>query len=124
MRILLTNTAGEPIYEQIKRQIKTAILEGELKDGEQLPSIRQLAQDLRISVITTMRAYNELEQEGLVATVQGKGCYVLMRNADLLREEKLRQVEAHLQKALEAAKFLNLSYNELTRMLELLMEAE
>lgn len=122
MHIIISNTSGGPIYEQIKEQIKAAILAGEVEEGAQLPSIRQLAQDLKISVITTMRAYSELEQEGFVANVQGKGCFVLAQNQELIREEKMRQVEGHLQKAIQAGQPLKLSYDEMARMLKLLME--
>lgn len=122
MHIVISNTSGGPIYEQIKERIKAAILAGELKEDAQLPSIRQLAQDLRISVITTMRAYNELEQEGFVANVQGKGCFVLKQNKELIREEKMRQVENALQAAIDAARPLKLSYAEMAEILKLLME--
>ena len=122
MHIVISNTSGGPIYEQIKEQIKAAILAGELEEDAQLPSIRQLAQDLRVSVITTMRAYSELEQEGFVANVQGKGCFVLKQNQEWVREEKMRQVEGHLQKAIEAGQVLKLSYGEMAELLKLLME--
>lgn len=122
MHIVITNTSALPIYEQIKQQIKQAILSNEVKEGEQLPSIRQLAQDLRVSVITTMRAYNELEQESYVANVQGKGCFVLEQSNELMREEKLRQTENHLLAAIETAHFANISHVELMQMLEVLLE--
>jgi Predicted transcriptional regulators len=122
VHIVISNTSGGPIYEQIKEQIKAAILAGELEEDAQLPSIRQLAQDLRVSVITTMRAYSELEQEGFVANVQGKGCFVLKQNQEWVREEKMRQVEGHLQKAIEAGQVLKLSYGEMAELLKLLME--
>jgi GntR family transcriptional regulator len=115
---------GVPIYEQIKEQIKTAIFSGELKDGELLPSIRGLAKDLQISVITTMRAYNDLEQEGFVINVQGKGCYVKPQNPDLLREQKLREIEENLLNAISAARLCKLSDKELFDMLKLLMNEE
>ncbi len=124
MNIILSNSAGSPIYEQIREQIKTAIFSGELKDGDLLPSIRQLARDLQISVITTMRAYNDLEQDGFVVNVQGKGCYVQTKNPELLREQKLREVEENLLAAITAAKLAKLPGTELQETLRLLMEEE
>ena len=122
MRIVLSNQSGLPIYEQIKEQVKSAILAGELKEGEMLPSIRQLAHDLKISVITTMRAYNELEAEGFVVNVQGKGCYVQPQNSELVKEQLLRDVEESLTKAVESAKRAGLSREELIMMLEVFMK--
>ncbi len=124
MNIIISNTAGTPIYEQIKEQIKAAIFRGELKEGELLPSIRRLARDLQISVITTMRAYNDLEQEGFVVNIQGKGCYVQSQNTDLLREHKLREVEKHLQASVVAARLCELSDDELLNMLKYFMNEE
>lgn len=124
MNIILSNSAGAPIYEQIREQIKMAIFSGELKDGDLLPSIRQLARDLQISVITTMRAYSDLEQEGFVVNVQGKGCYVQTKNPELLREQKLREVEENLIAAITAAKLAKLAGTELQETLCLLMEEE
>jgi GntR family transcriptional regulator len=117
LNITISNTAGIPIYEQIKEQLKTSILNGELKDGDLLPSIRQLAKDLQISVITTMRAYNDLEQEGFIISVQGKGSYVKPKNPELLREKKLLEIEDHLAAAIDAAKLVKLSEKELINML-------
>ncbi len=119
MNIILSNSAGAPIYEQIREQIKTAIFSGEL-----LPSIRQLARDLQISVITTMRAYGDLERDGFVVNVQGKGCYVQTKNPELLREQKLREVEESLLAAITAAKLAKLTGTELQETLRLLMEEE
>ena len=96
MKIVLSNTSKEPIYEQIKRQIKESILRGELKEEEPLPSIRQLARDLRISVITTKRAYDELEKEGLITSVVGKGSFVAGQNRTFLREKRLKWIEERL----------------------------
>ena len=124
MNIVISNMTGVPIYEQIKEQIKTAIFSGELKDSELLPSIRGLAKDLQISVITTMRAYNDLEQEGFVVNVQGKGCYVKPQNPDLLREQKLREIEENLLNAISTARLCKLSDKELFDMLKLLMNEE
>lgn len=122
MQIVLVNQSGLPIYEQIKSQIKEMILTGELHEGELLPSIRQLAKDLRISVITTTRAYNELEQEGFIASMQGRGSFVLSQNSEMVREQYLRRVEEHLQNAVNDAKLAGISSDTIRRMLELLME--
>ena len=103
MDIIIRNTGETPIYDQITRQVKTLILTGVLGEGEPLPSMRALAKDLRISVITTKRAYEELEREGFITTVPGKGCFVAPRNLELARENALRQVEEYLQKAVECA---------------------
>lgn len=96
MNILIDNRSGSPIYEQIASQIKAQILSGALKEDEPLPSIRNLAKDLRISVITTKRAYDELEREGFLYTVAAKGCFVAPKNLELLREEHLKNIEAHI----------------------------
>ena len=122
MDIIIRNTGETPIYDQIVRQIKGLILSGALAEGETLPSIRALARDLRISVITTKRAYEELEREGFVTTVPGKGCFVARRNLDLVREEARREVEEHLSKAAAAARSGGVSREEALEMLELLWE--
>lgn len=122
MDIILSNRSGEPIYSQIEQQIKAAILSGQLQEGDMLPSIRQLARDLKISVITTARAYQDLEREGFVANVQGKGCYVQPQNTLLIREQQLRAIEEHLRAAMEKADMLKLSHEELHRMLTMLKE--
>jgi len=124
LRVLIKNTAGIPIYEQIKEQIKKAIYEGELKEGEALPSIRQLAKDLSISVITTTRAYNDLEQEGFLTSVQGKGFYVLPQDSQLLREQSLRELEEHLEAAMEAAKKAGLTRGELEELIQTLWKEQ
>jgi GntR family transcriptional regulator len=122
MRIVITNTSGNPIYEQIKAQIRDAILSDELREGDLLPSIRQLAKDLRISVITTTRAYTDLEQEGFIAIVQGKGCYVLPKNKELIREQLLRRVEEVFSAAVSAGKTAKLTREDLIRILDLTMK--
>jgi Predicted transcriptional regulators len=122
LRIIIKNTAGIPIYEQIKVQIKEAILSGEIAEGDMLPSIRQLARDLRISVITTTRAYTDLEQEGFIAVVQGKGCYVLPKNSDLVREQMLRRIEENFTSAVVAARTAQITQYELIKMLQIIME--
>ncbi len=124
MDIILSNTGGQPIYEQIYTQIRRQILSGALVPGEALPSIRALAKDLRISVITTKRAYDELEAGGFVYTVAGKGCFVARQSPDLLREQHLREIESHLQHAADLAAEAGLSRKELTDMLQALMKEE
>ena len=113
MRLVISNISGVPIYEQIKEQIKAGILSGEIKEGEVLPSIRILAKDLKISVITTTRAYADLEQEGFVANVHGKGCYVLPVNNDLVREQLLRDIENGFLSVLNAARIAKVGKQEL-----------
>ncbi len=124
MTILLDNQSGEPIYRQIAQQIKAQILSGVLVRDTPLPSIRNLAKDLRISVITTKRAYDELEQQGFVYTLAGKGCFVAPLNLELLREEHLKQIESHLQEAVRLAETCGLSQEELLEMLRLLLQEE
>ena len=97
MQLYIDNRSGAPIYDQIYSQIKDAILSGQVTEGEALPSIRALAKDLRISVITTKRAYDELESEGFIYTLPGKGCFVAERSTELLREENLKKIESHMQ---------------------------
>ena len=124
MNIVISNSSGKPIYEQITNQVKAAILSGELSPGDALPSMRLLAKELRISVITTKRAYEELEREGFVETVVGKGSFVARQNRELLREARLREVEARLEQAVEAARAGGVSLAELQEMLTLLYEGE
>ncbi|NNG66882.1 GntR family transcriptional regulator [Caldanaerobacter subterraneus] len=120
MDIIISNSSEEPIYEQIVRQIKEAILKGELEERELLPSIRNLAKELQISVITTKRAYDELEKEGFITTIPGKGTYVAAQNKELMREKRLKIVEEKLVEAIIAAKAVNLSLEEIKEMLEIL----
>lgn len=120
MNIIISNASGSPIYEQIYFHIKNAIISGELETGEALPSIRALAKDLRISVITTKRAYDELEKDGYIHTVAGKGCYVAEKNIQLVREEYLRQIEEHMRKILDLAPACGLEGEELIDMLRLI----
>ena len=124
MTILLDNQSGEPIYRQIAQQIKAQILSGVLVPDTPLPSIRNLAKDLRISVITTKRAYDELEQQGFVYTLAGKGCFVAPLNLELLQEEHLKQIESHFQEAVRLAAACGLSQEELLEMLRLLLQEE
>ena len=120
MDIIISNAGGVPIYDQITRQVKGLILRGELKEGETLPSMRLLARELRISVITTKRAYEELEREGFITTVPGKGCFVAPQDPELAREETLRRVEEHLTRAVEAAKAGGITLEEMTDTLNIL----
>ena len=124
LNIVISNSSGKPIYEQITNQVKAAILSGELSPGDALPSMRLLAKELRISVITTKRAYEELEREGFVETVVGKGSFVARQNRELLREARLREVEARLEQAVEAARAGGVSLAELQEMFTLLYEGE
>ncbi|MBU5675228.1 GntR family transcriptional regulator [Alkaliphilus sp. MSJ-5] len=120
MRIIILNGSGQPIYDQITDQIKNLILNGELSEGEQLPSIRNLAKELQISVITTKRAYEELEREGFIETVAGKGSFVAVQDKELLREKKLQIIEEKLQSAVIEGKQLGLTIEELNEMLTIL----
>lgn len=120
MQIILQNTGGKPIYEQITEQMKAQILSGVIPAGEQLPSIRTLAKDLRVSVITTKRAYEELEREGFVETMQGRGTYVSHQDTEQVREEHLRRIEQKLLEAVEIAKSAGISEREVCETLHLL----
>ena len=124
MDIIISNAAGQPIYEQICRQIKGAIASGALKSGEPLPSIRALARDLRISVITTKRAYEELERDGFICTVAGKGSFVAQQDLELVKESNLREIEAHLQAAVELGRQIELTVDDLQNILKVLSEEE
>ena len=118
LSVVLSNTAGVPIYEQIAQQVRDAILTGQVEADEMLPSIRALARDLRVSVITTTRAYSDLVAEGFLANVPGKGYFVLSRDSELVREQVLREVEEHLDRAVERARLAQLSDEELHTMLQ------
>lgn len=121
----LLQNSNIPIYQQIATQFQEEILSGRRKQGEYLPSIRGLAKELRISVITTMKAYEELEKQGLVTAVQGKGYYVNAQDSEMLKEQHLRKMEEHLMNAISAARIANISDSELKQALEmLLMESE
>ena len=124
MDIVISNASGKPIYEQITGQIKGMILSGVLLEGDALPSMRLLAKELRISVITTKRAYEELVREGFIETVMGKGSFVAGRNMELIREEQLRLAEGYLAQAMEVARQGGIQREELHRMLDLLYEEE
>ena len=122
MDIILTNAGGQPIYDQIVSQVKAQILSGKLKEGDALPSLRALAKDLRISVITTKRAYADLEAAGLIETVPGKGSFVAGGNAELIREERMREVEGLLAQAVDRGRACGLTDAELQEMLALVLE--
>lgn len=122
MKILISNNSKDPIYAQIYQQMKALIVSGELKEGDRLPSIRALAKDLGISVITTRRAYDELEQEGYINTVPAKGSYVAPQNLELLREMKLKSIEDRLFKIVEEARLLDIDYEDLQEILKVVYE--
>ena len=124
MDIIISNSSNTPLYEQVKEQIKNKIVSNELKVGELLPSIRNLAKDLRISVITTKNAYEELEREGYVETIPGKGTYVANKNAELIKEEQLQKIEELIDTAVSIAKISGISKNEVLQMLDILYEEE
>lgn len=122
MDIIISNSNGKPIYEQITTQIKNLIMIGELKEGDALPSMRLLAKELHISVITTKRAYEDLEREGFISTVIGKGSFVAKTDNELLKEEKLRQIEEQLQRAADIAKGCGITLEEMSDVLCMLYE--
>jgi len=122
MRILIANSSPDPIYDQIVRQVRAQIIAGDLHEGEPLPSIRKLALDLQISVITTKRAYDELEAEGFIDTVAGKGTFVAAQNAEFLREKRMKAVEEKMAAAVDEARLMGLGYPKLSEMLRLLCE--
>jgi len=124
LNIVISNSSDKPIYEQIAQQIKKMIISGELSPGDALPSMRFLAKELRISVITTKRAYSDLERDGFIETVTGKGSFVANQNLSFIREEQLRLAEEFLQKAVDIARSSDISWEELSELLELLYKGE
>lgn len=124
MEIILSNQSRDPIYLQITKQIKTEILSGRLAEGEALPSMRLLAKELKISMITTKRAYEELEKEGFIYTVRGKGCFVAARNPRLVKENRLKEIESLINRAVEKAVLYKVSFEDLERMLRILYKGE
>lgn len=122
MLILIDNKSGVPIYDQIYSQIKSNIINGTLEEDSPLPSIRNLAKDLHISVITTKRAYEELEKEGFIYTVQGKGSFVSKKNTDLLKEENLKQIESHIEEIIKLSSSCNLNKEDIIDMFNLFYE--
>lgn len=124
MELYISNTGQEPIYAQITRQIKEQILSGTLKEGDALPSIRLLAKELRISVITTKRAYADLEQDGFIETAPGKGSFVAQKNTEFIREENYRQIQDLLEQAIDLSKSCGLTLSELTELITLLYKGD
>ena len=124
MTILIDNKSGAPIYDQIYSQIKNQIISGALKENEMLPSIRGLAKDLKISFITTKRAYDELEREGFIYTIQAKGCYVAPKNVELLKEENLKKIEEHIEQIVQLAAACNLNKSDIKNMVDFAMEEQ
>ena len=124
MEIFIDNKSGAPIYDQIYSQIKNQIISGALRENEMLPSIRGLVKDLRISFITTKRAYEELEREGFIYTLPAKGCYVAPKNVELLREENLKKIEEHIEQILQLAASCNLSKNDILEMVNFSLEEQ
>lgn len=124
MKILINNKSGQPIYEQILTQIRDQIISGDLKEEEPLPSIRSLAKDLRISVITTKRAYEELERDGFIYTLPGKGSFVAKKNLSLVNEQYLRRIEEHLEEVRKLSNAINLTKEELHEMIDTLWEVQ
>ena len=122
--ILIDNKSGAPIYDQIYSQIKNQIISGALKEDEMLPSIRALAKDLRISFITTKRAYEELEKEGFIYTLPAKGCYVAPKNIELIREENLKKIEEYIDKIIKLAPSCNLSKEDIIEMIDFSLEGQ
>jgi GntR family transcriptional regulator len=124
MKIIISNASSEPIYEQIGQQIKAQIIAGDLQEGEGLPSIRKLAKELHISVITTKRTYEELEKEGFIDVVAGKGTFVAVQNKELLREKKMKTIEDMLADTVAEAHKMGVTYQELNEMLTILYHSE
>lgn len=124
MTIIIDNRSDLPIYNQIYSQIKNQIINSTLQSNEPLPSIRALAKDLRISVITTKRAYDELERDGFIYTVAGKGCFVAEKNTELLREENLKQIESHIEKIGELASMCGMKKSDIIEMINIIMTEE
>jgi GntR family transcriptional regulator len=120
MNIIISNSSGQPIYEQIVSQIKSLIITGELYEGEALPSMRLLAKELRISVITTKRAYDELEREGFIVSFTGKGSFVAGKNIDLIKEQLLKEIEKHMQEIVKLSGNCGLELDELIEMMTLI----
>ena len=124
MNILIDNKSGAPIYDQIYSQIKNQIISGALREDDMLPSIRGLAKDLRISFITTKRAYEELEKDGFIYTLPGKGCYIAPKNVELLREENLKKIEEHIDEIVRLGASCNLSKKDIIEMVNFSMEEQ
>lgn len=124
MNIFIDNKSGTPIYDQIYSQIKDQIINGALKEDEALPSIRNLAKDLRISVITTKRAYDELEREGFIYTIAAKGCFVAPKNLELIREQNLKKIEEYMRQIIKISASLKLNKQDIIQILDILFEED
>lgn len=124
MKIIISNSNGQPIYEQIVSQIRSLIISGELNEGDALPSMRLLAKELRISVITTKRAYEELEREGFIVSLTGKGSFVASKNIELIKEQQLKEIENHMQEIVKLADSCRIRLDELVEMMTLIYEGE
>ena len=124
MNIIITNSSGLPIFEQIENSIKEAIFSNDLKEGEMLPSVRSLANELKISFLTVKRAYDELEKAGFIKTIQGKGSFVAPKNLDLIKEEKLKEIQDYMEKIYEIAKISNISKDEVEELFKMIFEEE
>ena len=124
MNIIITNSSGLPIFEQIENAIKEAIFSNELKEGEMLPSVRSLANELKISFLTVKRAYDELEKAGFIKTVQGKGSYVSPKNLYLIKEEKLKEIQDYIEKIYEVSKLSNITKEEVSELFKMIFEEE
>ena len=124
MNIIISNNSSIPIYEQIKIAIKQAIFSNELKEEDMLPSVRNMANDLKISFLTVKRAYDELEQEGYVKTVQGKGSFVAPKNLELIKEEKLKEIQDHIEKIYDISKVSNISEEEIKELFKMIFEGD
>ena len=124
MDIIISNSSSSPIYEQLKTAIKQAIFSNELKEEEMLPSVRMLANDLKISFLTVKKAYDELEKEGFIKTVQGKGSFVTPKNLDLIREEKLKEIQKYIEKIYEISKISNITANDVKEIFKIIFEED
>ena len=124
MNIIISNNSSVPIYEQIKNAIKDAIISNELKEEEMLPSVRNLANDLKISFLTVKKAYDELEAEGFIKTVQGKGSFVAPKNLEIIKEEKLKEVQDHIEKIYNISKIANISEDEIKELFNMIFKEE
>ena len=124
MNIIISNNSSVPIYEQIKNAIKDAIISNELKEEEMLPSVRNLANDLKISFLTVKKAYDELEAEGFIKTVQGKGSFVAPKNLEIIKEEKLKEVQDHIEKIYNISKIANISEDEIKELFNIIFKEE
>ena len=124
MNIILSNSSGIPIFEQIEKAIKEAIFSNELREEDMLPSVRSLANELKISFLTVKRAYDELEQAGFIKTIQGKGSFVAPKNLDLIKEEKLKEIQGYIEKIYDISKISNISEEEIKELFKMIFEEE